>query len=177
MKPTTMVRLWSLQNVFLLWLTRPKILELSADRCVVRIPLNWITRRRDIKAMYLGTLCMGADVAAGLIAFTLVAQKKVRVNFIFKDIKGEFLKRAEGDVLFTNNDGPLIQDLVKRALLVEFQLLRHGGQAGQRIGCARQRLSGLRIASKTVERRHVVVSRCHHETVDPIPNRVVSARR
>lgn len=116
MKPTTMVRLWSLQNVFLLWLVRPKIVELSADRCIVRIPLNWITRRRDIRAMYLGTLCMGADVAAGLIAFHLVAEKKVRVNFIFKDIRGEFLKRAEGAVLFTNNDGALIQDLVRRAL-------------------------------------------------------------
>jgi hypothetical protein len=66
--------------------------------------------------MYLGTLCMGADVAAGLIAFNLVAQRKARVNFIFKDIRGSFLKRAEGDVVFTNNDGPLIQDLVKRAL-------------------------------------------------------------
>jgi hypothetical protein len=116
MKPTTMVRLWSLQNVFLLWLVRPKIVELNENRCVVRIPLNWITRRRDIHAMYLGTLCMGADIAAGLIAFNLVTQKKVRVNFIFKDIKGEFLKRAEGAVVFTNNDGPLIQDLVRRAL-------------------------------------------------------------
>jgi hypothetical protein len=116
MKPTTMVRLWSLQNVFLLWLVRPRIVELSKDRCIVRIPLNFITRRRDIKAMYLGTLCMGADVAAGLIAFQLVAEKKVRVNFIFKDIKGEFLKRAEGAVVFTNNDGPVVQDLVRRAL-------------------------------------------------------------
>jgi Domain of unknown function (DUF4442) len=116
MKPTTMVRLWSLQNVFLLWLVRPKVLELSPERCVVKIPLNWITRRRDIHAMYLGTLCMGADVAAGLIAFHLVMQKKSRVNFIFKDIRGEFLKRAEGDVLFTNDDGPLVQDLVRRAL-------------------------------------------------------------
>jgi hypothetical protein len=116
MKPTTMVRLWSLQNVFLLWLVRPKILELSAERCVVKIPLNWITRRRDIHAMYLGTLCMGADVAAGLIAFHLVAERKVRINFIFKDIRGEFLKRAEGDVLFTNSDGPIIQEMVRRAL-------------------------------------------------------------
>ena len=116
MKPTTMVRLWSLQNVFLLWLVRPKIVELNENRCIVRIPLNWITRRRDIHAMYLGTLCMGADVAAGLIAFDLVAKKKTRINFIFKDIKGEFLKRAEGDVTFTNNDGPLIQDLIRRAL-------------------------------------------------------------
>ena len=116
MKPTTMVRLWSLQNVFLLWLVRPRIVELSPDRCIVRIPLNFITRRRDIKAMYLGTLGMGADVAAGLIAFQLVAEKKVKVNFIFKDIKGEFLKRAEGAVVFTNNDGPIVQDLVRRAL-------------------------------------------------------------
>jgi hypothetical protein len=116
MKPTTLVRLWSLQNVFLLWLVRPKVLELSPERCIVRIPLNWITRRRDIHAMYLGTLCMGADVAAGLIAFHLVMAKKARVNFIFKDLRAEFLKRAEGAVVFTNNDGPLVQDLVKRAL-------------------------------------------------------------
>ncbi|MGN6185343.1 MAG: DUF4442 domain-containing protein [Thermoanaerobaculia bacterium] len=116
MKPTTMVRLWSLQNVFLLWLVRPKIHVLNADQCIVRVPLNWITRRKDIRAMYLGTLCMGADVAAGLIAFQSVAEKKQRINFIFKDMKAEFLKRAEGEVWFTNNDGPLIQELIRRAL-------------------------------------------------------------
>jgi hypothetical protein len=116
MSPTTMVRLWSLQNVFLLWLIRPKIVELSENRCVVRIPLNFITRRRDIKAMYLGTLCMGADVAAGLISFELVRQRRLNVSLIFKDLKGEFLKRAEGDVVFTNDDGPVIQELLRRAM-------------------------------------------------------------
>ena len=68
-KETLKVRLWSLRNVFLLFLVRPKIVEINENRCVVRIPLNWITKRHDIHAMYLGTLCMGADVAAGLIAF------------------------------------------------------------------------------------------------------------
>lgn len=116
MSPTTMVRLWSLQNVFLLWLIRPSIKELNHDRCIVKVPLNFITRRRDIRAMYLGTLCMGADVAAGLIAFRIVQERKERINFIFKDMKAEFVKRAEGDVLFTNNDGPVIQDLIRRAL-------------------------------------------------------------
>lgn len=116
MKPTTLVRLWSLQNVFLLWLIRPKIHVLDADQCIVRVPLNWITRRKDIRAMYLGTLCMGADVAAGLIAFQAVAERKERINFIFKDMKANFLKRAEGEAWFTNDDGPLIQDLIRRAL-------------------------------------------------------------
>ena len=116
MMNTAMVRLWALQNVFFLWLASPKIVELTDDRVVIKIPLNWRTRRRDIQAMYLGTLCMGADVAAGLIAFQLVAEKKARVNFIFKDIRGEFLKRAEGDVVFTNVDGPLIQELLRKTL-------------------------------------------------------------
>lgn len=115
MKPTTMVRLWALQNVFFLWLASPKIVELTNDRCVVRVPLNWRTRRRDIRAMYLGTLCMGADVAAGLIAFKLVNEQRERIVFLFKDIKGEFLKHAEDDVVFTNDDGALIQDLLRRA--------------------------------------------------------------
>jgi Domain of unknown function (DUF4442) len=113
---TAMVRLWALQNVFFLWLASPKIVELTDERCVVRVPLNWRTRRRDIHAMYLGTLCMGADVAAGLIAFKLVNERKLRVNFIFKDMKAEFLKRAEGDVHFTNTQGRLIQELLQRAI-------------------------------------------------------------
>ena len=110
------VRLWSFVNVFFLWLARPSVIELNDAGCVIGIPLNWRTRRRDIHAMYLGVLCMGADVAAGLIGFDLLRRRKARVCFIFKDITGEFLKRAEGDVDFTNNDGPLIQSLVDRAL-------------------------------------------------------------
>ena len=114
MKSTTMVRLWALKNVFLLFLISPKIVELNNERCVVRVPLNWRTRRRDIHAMYLGTLCMGADVAAGLISFKLVQEQKAKVSFIFKDLKAEFLKRAEGDVVFTNNDGVVVQELMRR---------------------------------------------------------------
>lgn len=115
-RETLRVRLWSMQNVFFLWLVRPSVVELSDDRCVVRVPLNWMTRRRDIRAMYLGTLCMGADVAAGLIAFRLATRGNDRVSFVFKDMKAEFLKRAEDDVVFTNDDGPKIQELMARTL-------------------------------------------------------------
>jgi len=115
-RETLNVRLWSLRNVFLLWFIKPSIVEISDARAVVRVPLNWRTTRHDIHAMYLGTLCMGADVAGGLIAFNLVRRSKANVSFVFKDIRGEFFKRAEGDVHFTCSDGPLIQNLVSRAL-------------------------------------------------------------
>ena len=118
-RATMTVRLWSFVNVFMLWLARPSVVEVNEHRCIIRVPLNWRTRRRDIHAMYLGVLCMGADVAAGLIAFNLVRDQRAKVSFIFKDLRAQFLKRAEDDVIFTNLDGPVVVDLIRRALSTE----------------------------------------------------------
>ena len=115
-RETLWVRGWALRNVFLLWLVRPKIVALNDERCEVVIPLSWRTRRRDIHAMYLGVLVMGADVAGGLIAFNLIARSKRNVNFLFKDVHGDFLKRAEDDVHFACEDGAMIRNLVDRAM-------------------------------------------------------------
>ena len=115
-KETLGVRLWALRNVFLLYFIKLSILEVNDERCEIVIPLNWRTRRRDIGAMYLGTLCMGADVASGLISFHLVRTRKLRMNFIFKDMKAEFLKRAEDDVHFSCDEGANIVALVDRAM-------------------------------------------------------------
>lgn len=114
-RETLWVRGWALRNVFLLWFVRPSIVELNGDRCEIVIPLNWRTRRRDIHAMYLGVLVMGADVAGGLIAFNLVMRSKERVSFLFKDVKGEFLKRAEDDVHFACEEGAAIRALMQNA--------------------------------------------------------------
>lgn len=115
-KETAWVRSWTFWNVFLLWFVRPAVLEINEQRCVIRIPLGWRTRRRDIGAMYFGTLSMGADMAGGLIAFYTVQKRKLNISFIFKDFKAQFLKRAEGDVYFINDDGPAIQELIERTL-------------------------------------------------------------
>jgi len=115
-KETLTVRAWALRNVFLLFFIKPRVLEISDDRCEIVIPLTWRTRRHDIRAMYLGAMCMGADVAGGLIAFRLVTRTKAPVSFVFKDIRGEFFKRAEGDVHFICEDGPRIRALFQRTV-------------------------------------------------------------
>jgi len=115
-KATMTVRLWALRNVLLLWLIGPRIIEINDRRCEMVVPLNWRTRRRDIHAMYLGVLVMGADVAGGLIAFNLITRSKRAVSFLFKDVKGEFFKRAEDDVHFVCEEGSAIRDLVGRAM-------------------------------------------------------------
>ena len=115
-RETLAVRLWALRNVFLLYFVKPSIVEVNEQRCEIVIPLKWRNRRRDIGAMYLGALCMGADVASGLIAFHLMQTRRLRVSFIFKDLRAEFLKRAEDDVHFSCDEGANIVALVERAL-------------------------------------------------------------
>lgn len=114
-KTTFIVRMWALRNVFLLWLIRPRIVEINDRRCEMIVPLNWRTRRRDIHAMYLGTMCMGADIAGGLIAFNIMSRAQDKMSFVFKDIRGDFAKRAEDDVHFVCEDGAVIQQMVERA--------------------------------------------------------------
>lgn len=112
---TLAVRLWALRNVFLLYFVKPTVLEVNERRCVIRIPLNWRTKNH-LRSMYFGALCIGADAAGGLIAFNLIQKQHARVSFVFKDLKAEFLKRAEGDVYFTNEDGPVVQELFARTM-------------------------------------------------------------
>jgi acyl-coenzyme A thioesterase PaaI-like protein len=114
-KETAKVRGWALRYVFLLYFVKPAILEVSEERCEVVLPLNWRTRNH-LKSMYFGALCIGADVSGGLIAFHLATKQKANVAFVFKDMKADFLKRAEDDVHFSCEDGPIIQDLLRRTI-------------------------------------------------------------
>ena len=99
----------------MIFFVSPSVLELTDQKCVVKIPLNFRTRNH-LKSMYFGTLSTGADIAGGLIAWRLIEASGNKVNLVFKEFHAEFLKRAESAVHFTCVDGAAIQALVLRAL-------------------------------------------------------------
>jgi len=113
-KATLGVRWWAFRHVFLISFVQPSVIELNENRCEIVIPLTWRTRNH-LRSMYFGVLCIGADVAGGLIAFHLMRTRKIPLSFVFKDVRAEFLKRAEGPVQFSCEDGEAIQQLVARA--------------------------------------------------------------
>ena len=45
-----------------------------------------------------------------------IYQKELPVSLIFKDFKAEFLKRAEGDVHFISEDGPMVEAQLNEAV-------------------------------------------------------------
>jgi acyl-coenzyme A thioesterase PaaI-like protein len=110
---TLRLRAWSLRHIPLLFFFSPTIVSLDARRAIVRVPLNWRTRNH-LGSMYFGALCTGADCAVAVLALRLLEGGRSVVP-IFKDMRVEFLARAEGDVHFACEDGERIEELFRRA--------------------------------------------------------------
>jgi acyl-coenzyme A thioesterase PaaI-like protein len=116
LKHTLQIRGMSLKNIPLLFFTAPSVVEVTSQRAEIRIPLNWRTKNH-LGSMYFGALSIGADCAGGLIAWNQIQNSGERIDLIFKDFQAEFLKRAEGDVHFSCEQGEAIRDLIAKAVL------------------------------------------------------------
>jgi acyl-coenzyme A thioesterase PaaI-like protein len=103
LKETALVRLLGLKIPALLFCA-PTVEELTDEGCAVAIPLGWRTKNH-LGSMYFGVLCAGADLAGGLNAFRLIRTRHPQVNLVFANVKAEFLKRADGDVVFRSTQG------------------------------------------------------------------------
>lgn len=95
------------------WL-RPRILELSEQRAVIKIKLRRRTQNH-LHSMYFGVLSVGADIAGGIQMMNVLQKDISRISFVFKDFQAEFLKRPEADVYFSCEDGQVIANTIKKA--------------------------------------------------------------
>lgn len=99
LRRTLVLRRWARRNIRLLAYIRPSVVEDSPQRCVIRVPLSRRTRNH-LGSMYFGALCAGADAAAAWIAWNASRRDADRFSILFKDVRAEFVKRAEGAVSF-----------------------------------------------------------------------------
>jgi acyl-coenzyme A thioesterase PaaI-like protein len=115
MGETGKLRLWTFLRVPMAFFLSPSVVEVTARRSVIRIPLTWRSKNH-LGSMYFGALCVGADLAGGLLALRRIEESGRKVSLIFGEVRGRFLKRAEGDALFTCEDGQAISELVHRVI-------------------------------------------------------------
>ncbi|HNT57526.1 MAG TPA: DUF4442 domain-containing protein [Syntrophales bacterium] len=116
-RATITLRFFGLLKIPLLFFIRPSVVEMDRRRIVVKIPLRRRTKNH-LGAMYFGVLAAGADCAGGLLAMRFIMESGRKISLVFKSFTAEFLKRAEGDVFFTCEDGEAITGLVERAIAV-----------------------------------------------------------
>ncbi len=107
-----LLRTFSWTKVPLIYWTGARIVEISDERCVVRMPFRR-RNRNHLGSLYFGVLMVGADVSGGLLAFRMAHASGRKVSFVFKDVQGRFLKRAEGVTFFRCDDGAAISQALE----------------------------------------------------------------
>jgi acyl-coenzyme A thioesterase PaaI-like protein len=90
---------------------RPRITELSDASIKVKIKLRRRTRNH-LNSMYLGVMAVGADLASGMLAFHHMDRTGIQASLIFKDMKVQYLKRAESDVFFCCDMGAEVRKML-----------------------------------------------------------------
>ena len=112
-KTTRLIQVFGITKVPMIWYCRPKVIEHTNEKIEIKIPLKRKTKNH-LGSMYFGVLAVGADITGGFLAMEPIKESGRKINLIFKDFKADFLKRPEGDVHFTCNDGPAVKELVDR---------------------------------------------------------------
>lgn len=104
----------SLLRVPLLSFCNPKLIALE-PKSQVFIPLNFVTKNH-VRTMYFGALAMGAELSVAVPILNAMFIEKKKISFIFKNVKCEFLKRADTDVIFEYASIDKSRELIEKAL-------------------------------------------------------------
>lgn len=113
-KDTIFLRLHGWFKIPLIGFCAPKVIEASDVRTVLKIKLGYRTKNH-LGAMYFGVLAIGSELCIALLAVKKIAASGEKIDFLFKDYKAQFLKRAEGDVLFICEEAQTVVDQISEA--------------------------------------------------------------
>jgi acyl-coenzyme A thioesterase PaaI-like protein len=102
-------------KVPLIGIVGAKIASMDEKRVEIVVPLK-SKNKNHLNAMYFGALCVGADVAGGILGVMKIFNSQAKVDLIFKDFTAKFLKRAESDVHFVCEDGDRIEQAVQETI-------------------------------------------------------------
>ena len=114
-RDTILLRSFGFFKVPLLFWLRPSVIELTAEKCVIKIPFKRRSKNH-FGSMYFGVLACGADCAGGLAAMKMIIDSGESVSLAFKDFDAQFLKRPEADVYFSCDQGAQIKAFVEKVV-------------------------------------------------------------
>ncbi len=115
MMTTKWMRDFAKKKIPMLYYVEPSIVRLNDREIEIKIPFK-DKNKNHLGSMYFGVLCVGADVSGGVLAMKHIKDSGKNISLIFKDLKAEFFKRAEGDTHFVCRDGEAIKDLIKKTI-------------------------------------------------------------
>ncbi len=92
----------------------PKVIRLDDTVAEVSVKRWWLTGNH-VGSMYFGALAMAAELSTALQLLNRLKNERLALTFIFKDAQFDFLKRAEGTVIFHIDEVQKVNELIDEA--------------------------------------------------------------
>lgn len=113
-KNNLFLSLYAWTKIPLIGFCSPKVIETTSKRTELKIKLGFRTKNH-LGAMYFGALAIGSELSIAMLAVKLIQESGERIDFLFKDYKAQFLKRAEGDVHFICEEALTVVEQINEA--------------------------------------------------------------
>lgn len=113
-KNNLFLSLYTWTKIPLIGFCSPRVIEINEQRSVLKVPLGYRTKNH-LGAMYFGALAIGSELCIAMMAVKKIQESGLKIDFLFKDYKAEFLKRAEGDVHFICEQTQVVVDQINEA--------------------------------------------------------------
>ncbi|MBY0555031.1 DUF4442 domain-containing protein [bacterium] len=113
-KENLFLSLYAWSKIPLIGFCTPRVIEANEQRTVLKVPLGYRTKNH-LGAMYFGALAIGSELCIAMLAVKKIQESGAKIDFLFKDYKAEFLKRAEGDVHFICEQAQVVVDQINEA--------------------------------------------------------------
>jgi len=92
-----------------------RIAHFDANSCTVKIKYSWFSQN-PFKSIYFAVEAMAAEMCSGMLAFGQVYQRNPKISMLVVKMEVNFVKKATGTVLFTCEDGGLIQAAINESI-------------------------------------------------------------
>ena len=94
-----------------------RVKQLDANKAVVSVRYKWFNQN-PFRSMYFAIQSMAAEMSTGLLGFGQVYERHPAVSMLVVKIEGNFHKKAIGTILFTCEDGALIDAAIEESILL-----------------------------------------------------------
>jgi hypothetical protein len=108
---------WFIFNLFLLiklplaWVAGCRIRRIDAEACAINMPYGW-RNQNPFQSIYFAAQSMSAEMSTGMLCMLAIEHSGEDIAMLVSDNRSQFIKKANGHVTFTCNDGQKMFDAV-----------------------------------------------------------------
>jgi hypothetical protein len=106
--------LWKLPAA---WFMGISVQSCDGTKAIVRLPFGWRSQN-PFRSTYFAAQCAAAEMSTGLLAL-MHLKGKPPVSMLVTGIEAEFLKKASDTLLFTCDEGILLEATIRQAIATD----------------------------------------------------------